>query len=387
MFEIVTEIVEVYDEEQEELVDEKSFSLFKDGIEYGEVTIFEVEDVFKIIPSTIEMGEKLLNFSLFQFPPNSSLAIRIRESWNGFSFAIRIPESFSNRSDRELQIVLTPKLKSWDRAYSFEDFSEFFKSIVVEEAKSGEGRRQKRFGYSFTEEIKVGYDHTFSFEPLSKELKIYIEDIERLYEKTFSLIKDKSTETQISAVFDFPPTVKIACGQYLHYFVQFLQDLGIKATSDLKEETGKVLFSVTPIDNIEALDNIREALTYYLQLPSSPLVKSEDSFAIQRLEYEVEALRFKIRAAQRELRMSLREVEHQDLLLQEKNAIIVNQQELLNERVMLNSVTNVEDKSVESEKKVFGLTKIKKLADYGVEIDLGELFKLLKKKASPDEDK
>ncbi|HSH82821.1 MAG TPA: hypothetical protein VLA19_30175 [Herpetosiphonaceae bacterium] len=70
--------------------------------------------------------------------------------------------------------------------------------------------------------------------------------------------------------FKFPEEIQAACEQYLVYFVQFLRDIGVEATASLTEEAGNVLFSVTPKDKEEALDNIRTALGVYLRLPSHP---------------------------------------------------------------------------------------------------------------------
>ncbi len=94
---------------------------------------------------------------------------------------------------------------------------------------------------------------------------------------------------QLNVRFNFPEQFKTPCEQYLLYFAQFLQDLGISATSNLKEEAGKVLFSVTPTDDKEALDKIREALAVYLNLPASPIVY-DDSFAAMRLQQQIENL-------------------------------------------------------------------------------------------------
>ena len=48
--------------------------------------------------------------------------------------------------------------------------------------------------------------------------------------------------------FEFPDAVRVPCEQYLLYFAQFLRDLGVEASSELRHEVGMVLFSVTPTD-------------------------------------------------------------------------------------------------------------------------------------------
>lgn len=183
----------------------------------------------------------------------------------------------------------------------------------------------------------------------------------------------------IVARFDFPESNQIPGEQYLLYFSQCLRDIGITAKTSVVEEAGSVLFSVIPTDRTEALSILQEALEIYLALPSSPLVKSSDSFAIRRLEYQIEALHFQVRSHQRELRMAGREIEHQDLLLNEANDLLRRYQRNA-------SVGTLEGESKPSEggKKMIRLTTVKKLEDYGVSLDLGEVFRRLSKNADDE---
>ncbi|MEO6752118.1 MAG: hypothetical protein ABIP85_10090, partial [Chthoniobacteraceae bacterium] len=71
----------------------------------------------------------------------------------------------------------------------------------------------------------------------------------------------------LTALFDFPSHVRGACEQYLLFFVDFLQTLGIESQADLTHESGRALFSVTPSTGKEALKHIKEALDIYLELP------------------------------------------------------------------------------------------------------------------------
>jgi hypothetical protein len=82
-------------------------------------------------------------------------------------------------------------------------------------------------------------------------------------------LSDEETNA-VNLVFDFPAPIKNACEQYLLYFVQFLSDLGIEANAEIREQANKVLFSITPVDEKQALENIREALRLYLGLPLAP---------------------------------------------------------------------------------------------------------------------
>lgn len=91
--------------------------------------------------------------------------------------------------------------------------------------------------------------------------------------------------------FEFPDEVSTACEQYLLYFVQFLKDLGIEAQASIKHHAHEVLFSVTPLDETQALDAIRAALDAYIQIPSNPEFATEarqqSDIAVQQLHAQV----------------------------------------------------------------------------------------------------
>ncbi len=171
-----------------------------------------------------------------------------------------------------------------------------------------------------------------------------------LFEKR---LNDEKGKNSLGINFDFPIELKVFCKQYLEYFAQFLQDLGINATSNLKEEAGKVLFSVTPTDDVEALDKIREALAVYLNLPASPIVYDE-SFAAMRLHQQIDNLQHsqkmavrEIRSAERELRLAQTVIEHQDKIIVQKDSIIEQQNKVIekikSKSIMMDSLENKEE--------------------------------------------
>ncbi len=160
-------------------------------------------------------------------------------------------------------------------------------------------------------------------------------------------------ELSIFTIFNFHENLKSSCEQYLLYFAQFLQDIGINATSNLKEEAGKVLFSVTPIDDKVALEKIREALAVYLNLPASPIVY-DDSFAAMRLQQQVENLQHSQRMAVRELQFNEKLLIAQSDTIHGKNITISQQQSVIEQQqkiiekissksIMMDSVENKEE--------------------------------------------
>jgi CheY-like chemotaxis protein len=124
------------------------------------------------------------------------------------------------------------------------------------------------------------------FEP--QELQARINAMLRIRMHSLKQLGRPGSDSEaVELSFDFPESVSTPCKQYLLYFVDFLRDIGIEATANFREEAGQVLFAVTPKDKDEALDNIREALEAYLDLPTRqvviPIASPETSIEVQRL--------------------------------------------------------------------------------------------------------
>ncbi|HUB61470.1 MAG TPA: hypothetical protein VL978_12240 [Puia sp.] len=79
----------------------------------------------------------------------------------------------------------------------------------------------------------------------------------------------------LTVTFNFPPEIRSACNQYLMYFGQFLEDLGILADTSLRENMNKVLFTVTPHNKDQAMDVIYEALDVFLHAPDAEEMAEE----------------------------------------------------------------------------------------------------------------
>lgn len=187
---------------------------------------------------------------------------------------------------------------------------------------------------------------------LINEISKYLNILNHYHEEVLKIFEKDEQEPNhlITNIFNFPEKVKFSCEQYLLYFAQFLQDLGINTTSNLKEEAGKVLFSITPTDDIEGLDKIREALVVYLNLPSTPIEYNE-SFAAMRLHQQIDNLQHSQRMAEREIRSSERElrlaqivIEHQDKVILQKDTIIGQQNKVIekvtSKSIMMESLEN-----------------------------------------------
>jgi hypothetical protein len=190
--------------------------------------------------------------------------------------------------------------------------------------------------------------------------------------------------SSVTMHFNFPPTVKVACEQYLLYFVEFLKDVGIKATAELREQAGQVLFSVTPDDKDEALDNIREALDIYLQLPmnrGTAIVVSPDT------SVEVLKLSGQLNNLQMQFNYALATLQQKDLTIQQRDTTIQYQQRLIEQQitsgqVLIKALQKEADNDEDSESLGTDIIKVKPWSVEAVpfEVDLPELLRRLKEK-------
>jgi hypothetical protein len=148
--------------------------------------------------------------------------------------------------------------------------------------------------------------------------------------------------------------------------------LGVEATPSLEHQTGTVLFSVTPTNEEDALDKIRETLELYLHFPSSPFGNTDnESIAVQRLKSNVLHLRS-------ELRLAAAELQAKNATIQAQQITIDVQKRLLSDDIIFDSMKNVTPKPDDKETLLGGVVALATLKEKGVEINWGELFRKLR---------
>jgi hypothetical protein len=191
---------------------------------------------------------------------------------------IRIPVDFQWRDFRAMALVkhedrpakvllqFRPHLLAWSGPYAFATVVDTIRGIAADR------------GEADFQEITTDDDGTFTFhmteqgmtigaciDPAVKRLEFYRDELEKR-------LQVESNGLTIS--FNFPQEVRVACEQYLLYFGDFLANIGVSVQTGIREDAGRVLFSVTPEDSQHALSTIREALSVYLALPGAPLMES-----------------------------------------------------------------------------------------------------------------
>lgn len=198
--------------------------------------------------------------------------------------------------------------------------------------------------------------------------------LDEVAEQAIAELTAGAAKNTLVTLFEFPGDVATACEQYLLYFVQFLKDLGIEANASIKHEARSVLFSVTPTDGAEALDNVRQALHIYLNLPGTPNVDGASGnypdIAVQQLQANILHLKSQLTLSAALAQLQRAQIE----ALQLSNYQF---KQLLADR----GWTGQTDKE-SGEPILDGLAEIKPVDFHGVTVNLPEIFRRLKRKVT-----
>lgn len=238
----------------------------------------------------------------------------------------------------------------WDYDFSFEEyFTEFSRLFGTVTFQLAEVETNPEFlAIEIKYRIPSKSNRYFHLEhiDLSATVDEYLKIVKKYHQDSIYRLSNSTTKDAVITFFDFPDEIRTSCKQYLLYFAQFLEDLGIDATSDLRNEAGKVLFSVRPLDGNEALDKIREALATFLSLPNSPIVFDE-SFAGMRMQQQIANLQHSQTMAARELQLAQRVIESQDKVIGQNYQTIEQQNKIIeiitSKSIMMDSVENKEE--------------------------------------------
>lgn len=273
------------------------------------------------------------------------------------------------RHDYSIYFLFLIDVANWKGAHSFGEYTEEITDVFSANPSIAVER-------SSTEDsgfwVVFRIDHPDS--PMGSEIDKCLRIIRLSFHVVERRMEYLSKSNSITKPFHFPKEVAVACEQYLVYFVQFLRDLGVEATSELKHKAGEVLFTVTPANEEEALDKIRAALDIYLRLPASPVSNDmTNEVAIQRLESQV--LRF-----QSDLKLAAAELQAKNATIEAQQLTINVQKALLNGEILLDSMKDVTPKEKEEDKVEFldGSVALTVYKDKGVELNWAKMFTQLR---------
>jgi len=272
----------------------------------------------------------------------------------------------------QVNFNFVPSFENWKRFYSPSDYFEELTATLESEEKIGTEwlNGQEVNG---PDEFSVWFDVTVddSIVELLRESTLQLEKLHYSVERQLS----ERLGRTILTYFEFPDAVRVPCEQYLLYFAQFLEDLGVEADSELRHEAGMVLFSVTPQEPNQALDKIRTALEIFLLLPSNQISDiNENSVAVNRLVTAIYRLK-------NDLELARGLLETKEATIQTQQWLIQHQQRALSGQSLLGPVN--EPKASESnwdkEELMGGTVAITPFQGKGLMINLPDLFRRLKR--------
>lgn len=270
----------------------------------------------------------------------------------------------------KLRLINIFEVENWKRPWSVAEYMAAAKLIVDQEKELGlrwDGDADIIFDTGFSLLTAVAEDMSSTIEGTALS---YNDVVQRLHELTVDSLQAKLPRESVVMQFDFPEEVRVPCEQYLLYFAQFLRDLGVSADTALTHEAGQVLFTVTPEDKEQALDNIRAALEVYLHLPSSPVSDAgRDEIVILRLNSELQSLQSKLSLARAEIQM-------REVAIQLQKVTIAQ----LTGEVVVQSIKDVTPKPKDKEKEELlgDIVSLVPIKGKGFEVNLPELLRKLK---------
>lgn len=155
--------------------------------------------------------------------------------------------------DYEIVFTCHPDLEKWNQYYTFQQYCNELAGILMDIKDDRIKFKTYKEESYYVNAFEITLPFEFTQGPISYGIAICSNIISNLHSKVVTALAENSTANSISLLFDFPEEVRVPCEQYLLYFAQFLLDLGVKATSNISNNGGTTLFSVTPLNREEAL--------------------------------------------------------------------------------------------------------------------------------------
>ena len=253
-------------------------------------------------------------------------------------------------------------LKTWNRPYGVNDFiDELTDSTPIKFTDSSVERRARGFI------ITCPIDN--AAEPVLEVLEGAHMRYSQLDQSINSRLLSGLETNGLHSTFSFPKEVRSACEQYLLYFGEFLRDLGVETSVELREIGDRILFSVTPIDKKHALSNIRDALEVFLRMPGSELLATgldpNDQFGHTKLISAIKYLRAQLELSEERDRKL-------GFTVQAQAVSIVALSQLVAGGMRPTSTTQDTN---DSEKVLGGLVVLSKAEKAGIAINVAEMYR------------
>lgn len=285
--------------------------------------------------------------------------------------------------------ILRPILPKWSKPWSYLQYLETFVDEVKRKSADGFSILDDEAASEFrliggVNVVATEFDGKETIREISERLSAFVSCVNDTVERQLTANLNRGS---LVTFFDFPPTVRVACEQYLQYFIQFLDDLGIEADSEISSNAGRVLFSVTPRSGEEALEAIQKALAAYIELPTNTETGGYDlvgsDFAVSQLRSNILHLQGQLMTAQAMHQLAQATIQAKDATI---NAQAMQLSAFQGTQIVQigSDPKQIESTSrlprEDSEPLIGNSVKLTTLKMKGVEIDLPGLLRSLKRK-------
>ena len=194
---------------------------------------------------------------------------------------------------------------AWTYPWSIEQLGSALRDVVS--ARNARGVSAKTTDPIYSGQFELIFKRRSK---MSRRMSCTVEGYLRTaFEAACSMVDEATTNlaagikgNSLMRVFRFPREISVPCEQYLLYFAQFLRDLGIESSAEIRHQADQILFHVIPATGTEALERIAAALNVYLRMSSMPpsLLSSEQNsdIAVAQLRANVLHLQSQLQLAQ-----------------------------------------------------------------------------------------
>ncbi|MDP9739373.1 UNVERIFIED_ORG: hypothetical protein QFZ59_001203 [Bacillus sp. B2I3] len=294
---------------------------------------------------------------------------------------IEVERDYHNKEIIQLNFKVSWDFEKWKKTFSIEEFVKAMeKTLLVYKDKGIKWVQEDEIVSNGCHISCLDFNEN---ETIKTVVQRNLPIIKEIFKKVDILLIEQSREGSLVSFFDFPEQVRVPCEQYLVYFVEFLKNIGIGATTEISHQAGKVLFAVTPESKETALEQVREALNIYLQLPNN---FANASFMNMHMEPKEQQLMANIQHLNGQLMLANALVQTQSEIIQSQR-ITIEQQQLIVDSTILQQSLLIDSKNIDSKDKeeiLGGTISLTNLEGKGFQINLPSIYRWFRQKMSKE---
>ena len=338
-----------------------------DGNEDEQTIVYKISEQFYVITENYELNSILTKWTISDFQRLSINNYSYRLETDKYYIFKEVEIKFSKRENKSFASVkVQVESEFWDKPFSMIEFANEIERNCYDDI----------YYYQEDEEtILNGFGIRLTFYDNSESVQKYFDKIFEAYENIFqaaenNLIKELNKSSLVS-YFNFPPEIETACKQYLIYFTEFLNDIGVSADSNISTHLGQTIFTVTPANKNHALELIKDTLNMYLSLPSNPEIMQIN---IINQDIGVQQLFSNIQFLQSQLMLGNAIIQAKDTSIKSLEISNYQLKQIIDSK-------NIElEKQNQGEDLIKGIVSVNKFENKGISINFGELLRRIKRK-------